>query len=69
MIMADMGVGYRMTWGTLVDPPETADERQAAIVAWLRDYITENSMSEGSLHAKWIADEIESGEWKGKNDG
>ena len=34
--MTDAADTYRDTWGTLVDPPETADERQAAIVAWLR---------------------------------
>lgn len=73
--MTDAADTYRDTWGTLVDPPETADERQAAIVAWLRGEQNQNevinltlAMRNSAVRATMnkCADILESGELKGQ---
>jgi hypothetical protein len=40
-------------------------ETEAAIVAWLREYVAEAHEAEGAIHAEWIADAIERGEYRG----
>lgn len=69
VLVADVPPGTSADWhplpGTDATPPETADERQAAIVAALRGRFTQlRQHPEDQAFARMVADWIESGEWR-----